>query len=155
MRRASLSFVLFLGLLGCGSSGDAGSNTGGVPASTALKDVTKDDLIALCKANEAKLESLNSCTTVGLNEATQAECQTAVSECEKAGATQGYSNVDCEGADTSGLTNCTVTVGEFADCLTELQTYLGSLTCKDAGKTITPPACFNSVSSRCSGLFDN
>jgi hypothetical protein len=154
MRSATLSFVLLLGVLGCGSSSDGGSNTGGVPPSTALKDVTKDDLIALCKANESKLNSLNTCTTVGLQESTQTACQASVSECEKSSATAQYSGVDCNGADTTGLTSCTVTVGEFADCLDELQSYLSSLGCKDAGKPITPPACFSSIQKQCASLFE-
>jgi len=155
MRRACISFVLLVGVLGCGSSGDGGSHTGGVPAGTARKDRSQSDLVSLCKANEVELESLGSCTAVGLEEGTPAACQTAVSACEKSAATQGYSNsVDCDGASTSGLTDCTVTVGEFADCLSELHSYLSSLSCKDAGKPVSPPTCFNSVSTKCSGLFD-
>ena len=153
MRSATISFVLLMGVLGCGGS-DSTSNTGGVPRGTALKDLTRNDLVSLCKANEAKLESLGSCSTAGLEENTQAECQAVVSECEKS-TTASYSDADCDGASTSDIANCTVSVGEFADCLDELQSYLGSLSCKDAGKPLVPPSCFSSVSTKCPGLFDD
>jgi len=170
MRSTALSFVILMSVLGCGddnatvvdgpgvggaSGGAAGSGSTGTAArTTALKDLSQSELISLCRANEAKLESLGGCEATGIEESTEAECQAAVAQCEKASATESYNDIDCAGASTSGLSNCAVTVGEFSDCLTDLQNYLKSLTCKDAGKPITPPRCFTTVSSKCPGLFD-
>ena len=146
--------MLLASMLGCGS--DKGSDTiAGVPRDSALKDVSQSDLMALCKANESKLESLGSCVVMGLEESTQSECESAMSSCEKDPASKMSSDIDCSGASTDGLTDCTVTVGEFSDCLDELERYLTALTCKDAGQTITPPTCFQTVSDKCASLFDD
>lgn len=156
MHRAtvSVSFIslLLMSMLGCGS--DKSDNTGGVPRSTPLKDVTQSDVKALCKANESKLESLGSCTVMGLEKSTQSECEAVRNSCEKDAAKTSTSEIDCDGANTDGLEDCTVTVGEFSDCLDELERYLTALGCKDAGKSLTPPACFQTLSDKCASLFD-
>jgi len=150
-----MCLVLLASALGCGGD-DSGSGTvAGVPRNTALMDVSQSDVKALCKANESKLESLGSCIVQSIEKKSQTECETNMSACEKDPKTQMSSDIDCEGANTDGFKGCTVTVGEFSDCLDALEGYLTSLTCKDAGKTIMPPTCFQSISDKCPSLFDD
>jgi hypothetical protein len=156
MHRASVVVslaLLIVSMLGCDSD-KSDSSVAGVPRERALKDVSQSDLTALCKANEEKLESLGSCTVMGLENKTQTECEAVMSSCEKDDAKESSSDIDCNGASTEGLEDCNLTVGEFADCLDELERYLTALSCKDAGKTITPPACFQSLSDKCASLFE-
>jgi hypothetical protein len=148
----SLYLVLLATLFSCGS--DKSDTVGGVPRDSALKDVSQSDLKALCKANESKLESFGSCVVMGLEKETQSECETVASTCEKDPESEMSSDIDCDSASTDGLTDCTVSVGEFSDCLDELERYLTALTCKDAGKTIKPPTCFQTISDKCAALFD-
>lgn len=147
-----VSFLVMLSVLGCGSS-DKSDNVGGVPRSTALKDVTQSDLMSLCKANESQLESLGSCVVVGLEQDTQTACEASMSSCEKDDSAKDSTDIDCEHASTDNLHDCTVTVGEFSDCLNELERFFTALTCKDAGKDLTPPSCFTKVQSQCASLF--
>lgn len=150
---SSVSLALLLNVLGCGSDSNNSSDTAGVPRSTALKDVTNSQLADLCKANQSQLESINNCMTDGLDESTEAECMATVSACEKT-RTASSSDIDCAAADNSGLKDCPITVGEFSDCLAELERYIGSLSCKDAGKTLSPPSCFSTLTSKCESIFD-
>jgi hypothetical protein len=108
--------------------------------------------MALCMSKASKLDSLSGCSSAGIEEMTQSACEVAQRECEQS-ATAPSSDIDCAGTTTDGLEACTITVGELSDCLDELGSYLDGLTCKDAGKPITPPACFTKVTGACGALF--
>jgi hypothetical protein len=64
--------------------------------------------------------------------------------------------VDCSECGTKSLQGCSVTVGEFESCLTELVGYFEMLSCADAGKTPPiPPSCYSSLMSRCESIFSS
>jgi hypothetical protein len=95
---------------------------------------------------------LSDCTSAGIEASSETECEAQRVSCEQS-AKPASADIDCMGASTEGLEGCSITVGELADCLDELAGYLTGLSCKDAGKPFTLPACFNSVSASCGALF--
>ena len=118
-----------------------------------LQDVTESELKSLCESHADQLNGLaDPCLGEGLQESTQAECDAAVKMCEKDVAGQTDS-IDCASADTKDVANCAVTVGEFEDCLQDIGTFIHGLTCAQVGKTLTAPACFDSLTKKCPSLF--
>lgn len=87
-------------------------------------------------------EHLACLSNVGLNEATQAECETAVAECEASDALRaGYDFASdwMRCAFTAAQTECTVTVRDLEDCWTQygdsFVALYGTRTCALAGMT--------------------
>jgi hypothetical protein len=137
-------------LCACGSDGSSGGS--GVPASTKLEDVSSSELTSLCESHKSQLDGLaDPCLGAGLDENSAAECETAQKACEKDN-TNPAGSIDCTTADTKDLVDCTATVGEFESCLKSIETFLNDLTCADFGKQLKPPACFDTLSTKCPSL---
>jgi hypothetical protein len=143
------------GASGSPSAGIAGTSgsPGTMASSMVFGSATAAELEAICTAHKSDLTSLalSACLVDGLGESTAAACETKRSACT---ADPTKTTIDCSKSDPKSLQGCSVTVGEFESCLTELVGYFGMLSCADAGKTPPiPPSCYASLMSRCQSIF--
>jgi hypothetical protein len=157
MSKLGLACLFAFGCLaGCGGD-DSNDGSGGGAASDhrQLKDLSQSELVALCKQEEPRLESLaDPCAGVGVEQADKASCQAEHDACLKSPMQSGSADsIDCDGANIADLTDCTATVSDFDACFSEVATFAKSLTCDNAGKELKPPACFEQLQTKCPKLF--
>jgi hypothetical protein len=101
-----------------GVGGTSGS-TGTMASSTGFASATAAELEAIRTAHKSDLTSLalSACLLNGLGESTAAACETKRSACT---ADPTKTIIDCSKSEPKSLQGCSVTVGEFESCLTEL-----------------------------------
>jgi hypothetical protein len=167
--------LLLVAVWGCGGSGSSGKNDidTGLAEDKALQDVSPAESQTACEnlrsAIEARLPVTSTvrhiCELFGAISTTNAaDCETMADSCvsQSENGTNGLvpreeldfsAGLECDG-DTSAFAGCSVTVGEYEDCLnaqfSEVEAVFANFSCSKAG-TLTQAEAQNLTAGLASG----
>lgn len=132
-----------------------GSNDG-IDKSRDATGLSSGEAQQLCESVMSSQTLEQSCTVAAVHvSTTQRACEQYKSQCLAQGPDSRQQDETCDGADImKSLSACSsVTIGEIKDCFATQYASEAKLTCADAGKSLTPPACLLSLAKRCPGAF--